>query len=69
MNANDFLGLLPELVVVLTALLAIVVDVAAKEKNASASQGVTIIGLAVAGALVICFARRERNADGRASFQ
>ena len=53
MNANDFLGVLPELVVVLTALLAIIVDIAAKEKNPSASQGVTIIGLAVAGILSI----------------
>lgn len=53
MNTNDFLGILPELVVVLTALLAIIVDIAAKERNASASQGVTVIGLAVAGILSI----------------
>jgi NADH-quinone oxidoreductase subunit N len=53
MNSNDFLGIIPELIVVLTALVAIVVDVRNKEKNASASQGVTIIGLAVAGILAL----------------
>jgi NADH-quinone oxidoreductase subunit N len=53
MGMNDFMGLLPELVVILTALLAIVVDVAARERNASASQGVTAIGLSVAAALAL----------------
>ncbi len=51
MNAQDFLGILPELIVVLTALLAIIVDVAAKEKNPSASLGVVVFGLALAGVL------------------
>ncbi|MCB1059469.1 MAG: NADH-quinone oxidoreductase subunit N [Calditrichaeota bacterium] len=53
MNSNDFLGIIPELIVVLTALVAIVVDVRNKEKNASASQGVTIIGLAVTGIIAL----------------
>jgi len=51
MSMADFAGVLPELVVVITALLAILVDIAAKERNASASRNVTILGLAVAGAL------------------
>ncbi|MCL4304381.1 NADH-quinone oxidoreductase subunit N [bacterium] len=50
---RDFLGVLPELAVVLTALLAILVDIAAREKNPSASQGVTAVGLTVAAALAL----------------
>ncbi len=53
MGMRDFLGVLPELAVVLTALLAILVDIAARERNASASQGVTAVGLTVAAALAL----------------
>ncbi|NUO18307.1 NADH-quinone oxidoreductase subunit N [bacterium] len=53
MSLNDLLGILPELVVVFTALLAIVVDIAAKERNVSASQGVVVFGLGIAGVLSI----------------
>lgn len=53
MNMNDVIGVLPELLVILTALLAILVDVAARERNASASQGVTVLGLLIAGAVAI----------------
>lgn len=53
MGMRDFLGVLPELAVVLTALLAILVDIAAREKNPSASQGVTAVGLTVAAALAL----------------
>lgn len=51
MGMQDFLGVLPELVVVVTALLAILTDIAAKERNASAAKNVTVLGLAVAGGL------------------
>ncbi|MBK6767168.1 MAG: NADH-quinone oxidoreductase subunit N [bacterium] len=53
MNLNDVMGVLPELIVILTALIAIIVDVAARERNASASQGVTVLGLLVAGVVAI----------------
>ncbi|MCB9391145.1 MAG: NADH-quinone oxidoreductase subunit N [Calditrichaeota bacterium] len=47
------MGVLPELIVVVTALLAILADVASKGRNPSAAQGVTVLGLAVAAAVAL----------------
>lgn len=49
MGAKDFMAVLPEFIIVLTALAAIVVDVWAKERNASAALGVTVGGFLLSG--------------------
>lgn len=52
-NLSDILGVLPELILVITAIAAIIVDVSAKGKDTSATMLVTATGFVVSGLVAL----------------